>query len=441
MPHSVSRIDCKKELQMTDLTQFDSWLKDGGPAALVARELLEPVEGDDGVFFPATFAAAEDKSKFAGGYNIDVFPRAEEAIGNAAEIMIRDGKLRPTVDLFPTSPNICLVDSVGSQANRIEPLFEMPKYRHLVPQINVVIGQKKINLLRAGHRAGDALIRFTEAGEKIWDAFKALGSSGDAEPMEKIAPTSLLFGVWDSRGTQVKIPRAFRAVIRAHNVRKLTRSAQYNRATKFVEEGIIPEELDAGDGEKNPLSREGFKDSPATATHGGVIADGEIRREITINLSAIRRLRTAAAGAVLVNENDLKLRRYVLGLALVAATATTDELFDLREGCQLRQKPGTQVEWRIVPFRGEDTVIQTIREDDVMRFAESAAAAFGVGPSGEFEFDESTAVSWLSLKKEEQDKRRRSQPMTKQFSTGSVTSPPDSQVESTSTPRKNRKSR
>ena len=44
--------------------------------------------------------------------------------------------------------------------------------------------------------------------------------------MAKIAPTSLLFGVWDSRSTQVKVARVFRSVIRAHNVRKLSRSAQ-----------------------------------------------------------------------------------------------------------------------------------------------------------------------------------------------------------------------
>ena len=40
-------------------------------AAIVIREPLVPVEGPDGVFFPATYAAAEDKNVFPGGYNID----------------------------------------------------------------------------------------------------------------------------------------------------------------------------------------------------------------------------------------------------------------------------------------------------------------------------------------------------------------------------------
>jgi len=367
---------------MSELTKFDSWIKDGGPAALVMRELLEPVEGPDGVFFPATYAAAEDKSKFGGGYNIDVFPTDERAIGQAAA-GARDGRFRPTIDLFPNSPNICLVDSVGAQANRIEPMYSRAAYRALVPQIVIKAGDKPIGLLHAGHRAADALVRFSKVGETVWTAFQALLRDRNAEPMAKIAPTSLLFGVWDSRGTQVKVARVFRSVIRAHNVRKLSRSAQFNRATKFVEEGVIAESPDTGDGDKNPLSREGFKDSPATASHGGVIAQGDISREITINLSAIRRLRASSATDDPDAEAHLQLRRYILGLALVAGTAITDDMFDLRVGCQLRQKPNTQSQWRLVPHRGNDVPVPELTDSVAQGYDQAAAAAFGVGPSGE----------------------------------------------------------
>jgi CRISPR-associated protein Csb1 len=318
------------------------------------------------------------------------------------------------------------VDSVGSQANRIEPLFTKPKFRSLVPQITIKTGDKSINLLAVGHRAGDALIRFSKVGEAVWEAFQSLLTSGNAEPMAKVAPTSLVFGVWDSRGTQVKVARAFRAVIRANNVRKLSRSAQFNRATKFVEEGQIAESLDVGDGEKNPLSREGFKDSPATATHGGVIAQ-DIQREVTINLSAIRRLRGTdpMASDDADAECHLKLRRYILGLALVAATATTDELFDLREGCQLHQKPKTEATWKAVPYRGDEISVLELTDATALHFAKVAAEAFGVGPSGEHPFEKAVAEKWLALKKEEQEKRRRNGPMTKQSEPGSDQLPGD----------------
>jgi len=36
------------------------------------QRAIMPVEGQDGVLFPATFAASEDKT-FKGGYNVDTF--------------------------------------------------------------------------------------------------------------------------------------------------------------------------------------------------------------------------------------------------------------------------------------------------------------------------------------------------------------------------------
>lgn len=396
---------------MSEVTRFDEWLKNGGPAALVAREKLESVEGPNAVIFPPTYAAAEDKSQFPGGYNIDVFPD-EKMLSEAAEQMAKNRNFRPTIDQFPSSPNIGLVDSVGSQANRIEPLFAEERYCQLVPQIEVTFPDKEaINLLHAGHRAGDALIRFTEVGESLWEAFHAL-KKRDAGPLAKISPTSLVFGVWDSRGTQEKVPRAFRAVIRATNVRKLTRSAQFTRATKYVERGYIAEKLDSGDGEKNPLSREGFNDNPATGSHGGVRVEGEIVREMIINLSALRRLCAAGTGD---SEENLKLRRYVLGLALVSATATTDDLFNLREGCLLRQKPGDVTEWKAVPHRGEDVPVTDLTGTVAFEYAAQSAQTFGVGPSGSYPFDKATAEKWLALKKDDQEKRRRNGPITQQF--------------------------
>src|SRR6266436_1004427 len=191
------------EKTMIDLKKFDAWLDDAGPAALVIREHLVPVEGSDGVLFPATFAAGDG---FAGGYNVDHFA---------------DGK------------SVCLIDSVGSQANRIEPLFSKPGYSEMVPQIVVKAGDKLVNLLEAGHRAGDAIVRCSELQEEVRAGFVSV-QRGNAEPLAKIAPTSLVFGAWDSRDTQAKLPRLIASTIRAFNVRELTRSAQYVPAAEYV---------------------------------------------------------------------------------------------------------------------------------------------------------------------------------------------------------------
>ena len=185
---------------MSELTKFDKWLDKDEVAALTVQQLLESVEGPSGVVFPPTFAAEDEGEK--GGYNIDLF----------------GGGYKATIDYTPkkqasittdisheTGRNVCLIDSVGAEANRIEPLFKPEKcqgrYAELVPQVVIRAGERTINLLDAGHRAGDAIVRFTPFGETVFKAFKALNMANNAEPLARCAPTSIVFGVWDSRGT------------------------------------------------------------------------------------------------------------------------------------------------------------------------------------------------------------------------------------------------
>lgn len=432
---------------MSDVAKFDSWLTTEEFAALTARQPLESVDGPDGVIFPPTFAAETEGEK--GNYNIDYFGghftaniRYQHPVGEKLETEITHDK----------GGSVCLINSVGAEANRIEPLFRPDKcngqFASLVPQVVIKAGNQRVNLLDAGHRAGDAIVRFTKFGEKVFDAFRSLLDTGNAEPLAQIAPTSIVFGVWDSRGTQAKLPRVFRSVVRAYNVSRVKRSAQFNRAIKYVENGLIDETLDKGEGDKNPLSREGFKDNPATAAPGGVIVEGGIRRDMTVNLSAIRRLRVPHVTDVHKTdpERTLKLQRYILGLTLVAATTRNEERFDLREGCQLRVKPGEKTTWQAVRYEGKDEDLTGLTSEAAVAFAKLAASEFGIAQFEEFEFDQKTAEKWLALDKKTQDKRRRDNPMTKQFPdaeivTGSagegVMSPPDESASKPS-PRKKR---
>lgn len=81
------------------LKRFDEWLKeDSSAAALVMRQWLVPVEGRDAVIFPPTYPIEQNKP----GYNIDRFEQDRSSV--------------------------CQIDSVGSQANRIEPIFKREPY-------------------------------------------------------------------------------------------------------------------------------------------------------------------------------------------------------------------------------------------------------------------------------------------------------------------------
>lgn len=338
------------------MTEFDSKLVERcandlqtGPVALTLRQKLLPVEGADAVVFPPTYAGI--------GYNIDV---------------LSDGT------------KVATIDSVGSQSNRMEPLFEQEPYSGLVPTVAITYGDKKsVSILQAGHRLGDALIRSTEIAEDANRAFTSFLETNDCAPIARLAPTSLVFGVWDSRDTQAKLPRIVQSVIRAWDVDKLKRSAQYNPPVDYAELEVFSEAEKAKQegNAKSLLAQRGFVHVPATEEHGGLVVHGEIRRELTINLIALRRLDGPAAEAE-------TLRRYVLGLALVAATAPTDGF--LRQGCLLTPDPDVPAIWEVVDRSGARGQVD-LSADSALAIAKDAALAFGVGPAREVKFDKKRA--------------------------------------------------
>ena len=323
------------------LKQYDEWLTDSSPvAALVMHQWLMPVEGKGAVVFPPTYAKPErTKEDDWLGYNIDRF---------------NDGT------------SVCQIDSVGAQANRIEPIFKREAYKHLVPQVIITAGEQQIHLLDAGHRAADAIVRFSGLAPQIEEAFRAWKNKGNAAPLARIAPTSIVFGSWDSRSTQAKLPRIVRSVIRAYDVKLLHRSAQYSTIAGEILEGSDVEVTTKG-----PKAELGLAHVPAPWTHGGVEVRGEIRRDGALNLAALRALGTDS------NETDdvLKLRRYILGLALVSFTASQETF--LREGCQLVPDADRVAQWQLVKADGSREKFELIH-DQALAFATAGAEAIDV---------------------------------------------------------------
>ena len=323
---------------MTDtLNTFDDWIDDDSPiGAVVMRQHLEPIEGPDAVIFPPTYPI-----EGRAGYNIDRFG----------------------------DENVCQIDSVGSQANRIEPIFKRTKYRTLIPQVVIAIEaeDRDFHILDAGHRAADAIVRFsTPINSQLYKAFEALRDQGEAESLARIAPTSIVFGAWDSRGTQVKLPRIVRSVIRAFNVKELKRSAQYATIA-----GEILEDGEAETAESGPKSELGLTHVPAPMTHGGVRADGGIRRDAVLNLSPLRALGSKSGDP----EDSAKLRRYILGLCLVAFTAPAE--IALREGCELVPAVDSPAEWKVVRHDGKRDSFD-LSHGEALEFAVAAADDFDV---------------------------------------------------------------
>lgn len=345
------------KLSWSDLAE--DWLEQDGPAAVVCREWLVPVEGRDSIIFPPTFAGESGgKSK----YNVDTLGDGTKSV---------------------------LIDSVGAQANRMEPLFKEGSYAKLVPQIEIKAGDKAVSLLDAGHRAADAIVRYSPLRTDLRAAFLELRDKGDARKLAKLAPTSLVFGAWDSRDTETKIPRLLASTIRGYGAELLTRSAQYNPPIDYFAAGLV----EGGDNKDTleAASSLGFRHAPAAGTLGGVIVRNEIRREVVLSLVALRALGPAG-------EAGVPVRRYILGLALVAMTY--ERPLALRQGCLLVRDADRRPswEWQVVAHTGRRDTL-TPDHGAALAFAQTAAATFEVGAPKSVEFDRKAANGDISDKK------------------------------------------
>lgn len=344
----------------TTLTEeiIRGWAEDPkGPVALVLKQELLPVEGEGGVFFPPTYADV--------GYNIDT---------------LGDGT------------KVATVDSVGSQANRMEPIFKRdggdPDLSKLVPQVGIEIGDgRTVSVLDAGHRLGDALVRASSIRDMAREAFESFLATGDATAIAKLGPTSLVFGAWDSRDTQAKLPRIVQSVIRAWNVDVLTRSAQYVPPVDYSALDVFSDEEKAKSesSPKSPAAQRGFVAVPSGGAHGGVVARGPIVRDVTVNLVALRRLGAVADSGA--------LRRYVLGLCLVAATEPPDGF--LRQGCLLTPRADRPGAWHVVARTGVRTEVP-LTNQLARRLAAAWAQQFGVGEDRVGQFDRAKAKADLT---------------------------------------------
>jgi CRISPR-associated protein Csb1 len=318
----------------------DELLDMNGPAAIVGDEWLRPVGGHGSVIFPPSYAGARPRE---GTYNIDDTPNGKTAI----------------------------IDSIPSQANRIEPLFRKPPYDQLVPQITIKAGDEQCNLLEIGHRAADAFVRYSELGDEVEKAFQAY-KLGNANELAKLAPTTLIFGGWDSRDTQAKCARMVASEIRAYDVTELRRSSTYIPPVSYKDLGLL------GEGYSNDeLSELGFLHNPATHQLGGILVRGEIQRKTVLNLTTLRDV-----------GGDDKLQHYLLGLALVAFTHA--QPYNLRQGCQLVRDAEKQPVMKLVNYDGTETEV-ILEPSAVLTYAQNAAKEFGVGKSRTVEFDADAA--------------------------------------------------
>jgi CRISPR-associated protein Csb1 len=358
-----------------ELMDHDDWMGDGASAkvAIVRKEVLLPVSGPGAVIFPPTFANPDGRGERESIYVTDDLPGGRTV----------------------------LLDTVGSQANRMEALFLPPSgpFQTLVPQIEFRAPRGEgrppvvVNLLEAGHRAADAVARFSDLAPDIAAAFRAIDEGRDYSPMARISPLSLVFGVWDSRGfsgTRTKIPRMITSTVRAYDVSVLHRAAQFAPALRRkMDKGEIEQMAESS--AENKLSEDGLAEAPSYGL-GGVVSRGPIVREAVLSLVALRNLGAPEETAAVT------LRRYILGLALVAMTAPLSP--EYRSGCILVPDPNSPTQVELVSRDGTRVPCDL---GNVESFARIAAGNFGVSKGVA-----TKTFEWKLVKKAIQEKKGKS---------------------------------
>jgi CRISPR-associated protein Csb1 len=310
-----------------DLKQI---LTEGKIVAIVAKQHLRPVDGRGAPFFPPTYLGSDD---------------------------------RPTYCISPlgNGQNLCVVDSVQSQANRIEAAFMDERYRSLVRRVEVTAqlpnGETRtLDMLQLAHRLADAAVTFSTLADKAQAAMRSFAKGPDE--IARLSPMSLLFGMWESRGEkhQLKIPRALNATITARNVRELRRMATFTGSFWSKVLGL-----------EGKHSAEGLDPVPAAEALGGVIAEGEILRTATLNLVALRQ-----NCKITSSQPVSPVAWYIFSLGLVAITLSSESF--LRQGCLLVDDG--KAEMRVVMRTGQEEDI-VLDHQDTLGIARDAAGDFG----------------------------------------------------------------
>ena len=318
--------------------------------AIRAQIQLEPVGGPSDKIFPATHLNGE---------------YAEET-----RIMRDDaGNFREC--------HTVLIDSVQSQANRLEQYLSAPITDSLhVPRIALTLNGRTITSLDAPHRVYDAFFHDSlREGKPFRDS--AIGRSlvaarpWAAEPLFRSAPNALLFGAWDSRSNSLQSARFTRALVSEivavdAQIGKHTSSRICPigiRSTEIYKGHEEPYTLDAEKAVKDergkPLRLEvtavGHSNIPPTIEAGGVTAEKIIHTAV-ISLTQLRQLRFGD------EETSNAARAVLAALGLYAVTLQTELGYALRSRCLLRLAENP--EFQLLGSRPADVVKFSIKADE-----------------------------------------------------------------------------
>jgi CRISPR-associated protein Csb1 len=323
----------------------------GGAAALRSITTLQPVEGEGGKVFPATYAGgkyAVEKRRLVGENGAErevdcVLLNSVQSEANHAELALLDAIERKLIQLP-------LIEVDFTEANR--------QFKKEVPNLTS---------LEVPHRLADAILRDsmlpdgTRFSKSPYAERWRRANPWNATPIYELCPTALDFGMWGSPekpgGLGAKFERAYISEIVAVDAlpapeRKGFRVDPLGASSKVT---VVPT-ADGGfqlatDKTKNALR-------PSELNHGNIVFEsnnGGVRcrfaeQTTVVSLGALRKLRFPVDGKSDVRRDDAA-RTVLAAIALCAGILATERATSLRSRCTLR--PVAARVWELLDRPGQ----------------------------------------------------------------------------------------
>lgn len=360
-------------------------------AAFRRRRRLQPVGGVGDKVFPPTYPGQN------GPQHVFEMRRVRQANGEMANV--------PCV----------LIDSVQSQANRLEEALEAAALRKDIELPRIVVdfagaGFNSIGAISdlvAPHRIFDAILRDSELGDApfrksdVGEALR-LATPADASAILNVSPASLLFGAWNSTGEGGGLGAKFARAIVSEIVgvgcaveevadrrtgEVSMRTAGRRTGSRIDPLGIV-RSVDVFSGENGwALSEEhagkGAKQvRPSEINHGniapsvdqlGVTCDYAEQTSV-ITLAGLRRLSFSGRSNAAKDEAG---RTYLAALGLLALTEGDRNGYALRSRCDLVCDGSAPIE--LVGFDGSAHTITLSADEAQKLYGEALAAARNAG--------------------------------------------------------------
>jgi CRISPR-associated protein Csb1 len=344
----------------------------GGAAALRSITILQPVEGEGGKVFPATYAEgkyATERRRLAnadgGEREVDcVLLNSVQSEANHAELALLDAVRRGMIQLP-------LIEVDFTEANR-QLQKDLPN----------------LTSLEVPHRLADAILRdsMLEDGTRFSKSAYAerwrRSNLWNAAAIYELCPTALVFGMWGSPdkpgGLGAKFERAYISEIVA--VDTLTAPDRKGFRVDPLEVSKAASVVRMGDGFQ--LAGEKAKNAlrPSELNHGNIIfesTNGGVRcrfaeQTTVVSLGALRKLRFPVDGNADAGRDDAA-RTALAAVALCAGVLATERGVSLRSRCNLR--PVAPRVWELLDRPGRPGKSFTMTGEEAIELVKEAAAA------------------------------------------------------------------